>query len=312
MRTLKTLLTAIKRGMDFEDARDALHALGPEAAAAILKEAGRADARVLPVLVMVLADTVYPPALPAMRQWLDHEDEEGVVGPAIYALNQATAAKLDVDAIYGHRRALAAAAEQLAARWDAGENHAPSEEAWLAAQLAKRRAAVEEVPPPDPDISAAERDSLRERLIRLNTTTREWALPRRHALDLAATRRALPIYESVVPGDRRLRDAIAAVAAFLAGELDEDALEAHEEPVRAALREADRIADYNKVYRRYRRPAFKAAAHAAQAVLYLVRLSSGSRLQPMHYSRYALAYSGAGFEAVEAELDWQLAEMDAS
>lgn len=311
MRTLKTLITAIKRGMDFEDARDALHALGPQAASSILAEAERADERVLPVLVMVLADTVYPPALPAMRRWLAHEDEEGVVGPAVYALNQATGATVDVDAIHGDRRALAAAVEAVAARWDAGENHAPSAAAWLDAQLAKRQAQIDDVPPPDPDLSQAERDSLREGLIRLNKTTQEWPLPRRHALDLAATKRALPIFEAVVPGDRRLRDAIAAVEAYLAGELDEDALGTHEEPVRTALREADRIAAYNKVYRRYQRPEYKAAAHVGQAVLYLVGTGEGSRLQPMHFSRNALAYSGAGFDAVKEELAWQLAQLEA-
>jgi hypothetical protein len=61
----------------FDTIRDEIHALGPEVMELVLAFALQKRASdVLDLLVMVLADVGYPPAMPHFVQWLDHENEE--------------------------------------------------------------------------------------------------------------------------------------------------------------------------------------------------------------------------------------------
>jgi HEAT repeat protein len=61
---------------NYEYWRGSLLALGDEALPAILERAlGESDPHTLEMLVIVLVDAMYPPALPHMVEWLDHPDK---------------------------------------------------------------------------------------------------------------------------------------------------------------------------------------------------------------------------------------------
>jgi hypothetical protein len=128
------------------------------------------------------------------------------------------------------------------------------------------------------------------------------------ALDLAAIRRVLPIYEQQAGDGHVLREALNAVEEAIQGR---PTGRSYTEVVTRALQRADRAARYSKAHGRYRNPAAKAAAHVCQGVLYVLSPARNNRLQGLHYARNAIEYAGLGFKAIRAELDWQLAQVRA-
>lgn len=292
---------------DFEDARDRLHTLGPDAAKQVLAAAldpGCGDE--LGVLVMTLADTDYPPALPAMRNWVHHEDIESVVIPALHALNQACGAPCDVDTLYSNWDTLDQVRNTLTERWDAGGQSLPTEDQWLKAKRAKRQAQIADSPPLFPGLTADETAEFRPALILLRKVTEPATNEQLHPLDLAACERLLPVYEQRFPNDPRLRDAVETVFKFLQGTEEATSLVAHEEPVVTCIREANDIAAWNPVHNRYTDPSAKAAAHVAQAVKYLISTEKRNRVASIHSCLDALEYSGAGIEGMRGELKHHL------
>lgn len=287
------------RGGDFEDARDELHRLGPEAMRAVLEAAMEPNAAGLDLLVMVLADSLYPPALPQMRVWMDHEDVELIALPAASALDRSAGGRFEVQRFWsGSRDELRVTFLSLAEWWDSGKASPPSEAEWLAAQRAKKARDAAEVPPPSPQLTSAQQQALRPDVIALRQELAALSPAIQHRLELTAIRRVLRIFEAWAPGDRVLHEALAAAEAGDGS--------AHRDAVTAAVERANEESGWNPTHQRFRRPEVRAASHVAQGVLYALSPEVRNRLQAMHFARDAIEYAGGGFEAVRAELAWQL------
>lgn len=298
------------RKTDFEDARDLLHKLPPEAMRHVLELATAPKAEGRDLLVMALSDVIYPPALPFFRVWIGDEDDENIAMPAISALDRAAGGKFRSDRMWSAFGLVADLRAQIAAWWDAGVDLPSLDEGpWLARQHASRDKDKKDVPPPSPALSAADNQRLHADLVALKQAVDALDPRAAWAIDLAAIRRALPIYDRFAADGHILRDALAAAELALAGT---PFARSHSEPVTDALRRADKAAGYSKAHGRYRDPAARAAAHVCQGVLYALSSSRANRLQGMHYARNAIEYAGGGYTAVRAELDWQLAQVRAS
>jgi hypothetical protein len=156
---------------DFENARDELHALGPTAMSDVLAAAStHPPPRGLELLVMVLADKSYPPALGAFRRWLDHPDLENIAYPAAAALAKHANEQFDTDDLYNlpvpaAKRLL----HEIAAWWDASSHHIPTEAEWLAQQATEQTrdaAPIDHARVAD-QLTPAELDVLRPQIIAL-------------------------------------------------------------------------------------------------------------------------------------------------
>ena len=299
--------------LDFESARDGLHALDPSAMREVLSLAIERDTPGRDLLVMVLADVQYPPALPHLRAWIDDDDLEGIALPAASGLDLVAGKRFRVGRFWsGDQGELPATLDALAAWWDAGVAVA-SEQEWLAAQRAKRRKDRGDVPPPSPALTAAEQQTLYDDLVALAQELARLPAAVQHRLDVAAIARVLPIYRAHAPDDAVLDAAVAALARALDGDAAARAsLARHAELARAATERASAAAGWSKAHGRYRAPDARAAAHVAQGVVYACSEEVRNRLQAMHSARSALEYAGHGFAAVRAELDWQLAQVRAA
>lgn len=299
--------------LDFETARMKLHELPPESMREVFNRATAPRTRRRDMLVMVLADVAYPPALPAMRKWLEDTDIEGIALPAASALDQVADQQFKVSRFWsGHWGELPETLAALAAWWDSGVAEPQDEAQWLAAQLERRARDAAVVPPPSPELDAAARQSLYADTVALKTELGRLPLSVQHVLDIAAIRRALPIYAAYVPGDSTLSDALDLVERTFTTPLTSDQADGYStqrEQVRAATERCNMQAGYSKTYQRYRVPAAKAAANVAQGVLYALNSGSNSRLQAMHFARNAIEYATGELDDVRAELDWQLAQV---
>jgi hypothetical protein len=264
------------------------------------------------LLVMVLADKSYPPALGAFRRWLDHPDLENIAYPAAAALAKHANEQFDTDDLYNlpvpaAKRLL----HEIAAWWDAGSHHIPTEAEWLAQQAAEqtRDAAPLDHARVADQLTPAELDVLRPQIIALKQAFGRLPGATQHRLDAASIKRVLPIYAGFVPDDRVLDDALAALDQFLAGGR---APTMWKKPVANATRAANAAAEWSATHQRWRFPMAKAAAHVAQGVLYALSPELRNRLQAMQYAREALDLAGRGFATVWAELEWQLAQVRAA
>jgi hypothetical protein len=311
-RVVTRILKAYARGGDLEGARDELHDLGPRAKRPILDAASDPKwAECLDLLVMVLADDGYPPALPRMREWIERtgsvDDIEGVALPAASALDAVAGGKFDVDRFWsGDWAELPRTLEAIAAWWDAGVA-VPSEAEWLEEKLGELEEQTADEPPPSPAMTLQQRESLRARTIELVQAFEALDPGTQHRLELQAVRRVLPIYSAHAPSDRRVERAVETVARWLEGASSSEALAVAAEEAGAATQEANTAASWNPVHKGWMRPGAHAAGCVAQAVLYLCSPEPRNRLQTLHFSRDALDQSGAGVEGVRAELEWQLA-----
>ena len=294
-------------GDDFEEARDRIHALGPEAIPAV-----HALATTVPVpegldlLVMVLADVAYPPSLPAMRRWLESDDLDTLAFPAACALGRYASEPFeDLDRIFTLDDA-SDLLEEIANWWDSGEARAPTEDEWLATEQARRQRQIEEVLPQQPDLTTGEKAALDADV---RTLAKEFrALPPvvQLRLDLAAIRRVLPIHAAYAPSDSTLDAAVAALDSFLAGGPDPTTWK---ERVGRLATAAYDDACWNPTHHGWTDPSAKAAGDVAQGLVYVLSTDRSNRLQALHYAREAIEYAGYGFAAVRAELDWQLAQV---
>ncbi len=87
--------------IDFEDARDLLHKMGPDAFPDMLYMAESSDLKhVLEVIVMVLADKDYPPSLPFMVKCISHSETEWIAVPAAMMVDEAYNKKFGAEALY--------------------------------------------------------------------------------------------------------------------------------------------------------------------------------------------------------------------
>lgn len=301
------ILTAYSDSYDFGGTRDALHALGPAMAEHVLAAAldpAWADAH--GVLIMTLADTGYPPALPHMREWMFHEDTQDFAVPSVVTLNSLAGDPFDGDKLYRDWSMLDEMRDELARRWDAGTLRGPTEAEWLREKTEARRAQLADRPPPQPRLSAEEHQALRPMMIALKQAGDR--LPGRvlHARDLDAVERHLALFEARFPSDVRPRHAAEAARRYLAGSLDAAALHAHQDTLSACIKAAKAEARWNNEHKAYHDPSAYAASHVAQAAWYLVSPGDRNRIQAIHFSLNALETHGAGYDAVRAELQHHL------
>lgn len=295
----------------FEDAREALLALGPERSNELLEAALDPDWEdVLGVLVMVLADTGYPPALPHMRAWMFVDDEDTAMS-AVVGLDAAVGSPLDADRIYGDFGSFPTIRDELARRWDAGELQAPSEEDWLRARQGRLRALAADVPPPQPGLSPEERAAFRPVLIELRQRTEHRDAVELHARDLDAVERHLEVFEDLFPKDERPRRAVEAVAAYLDGHLDGAELDTHRRSLQACFEETHAAARWNEVHKAYADPLVKAAGDLVQAAIYLTSPEPRNRVQAIHFCLNAMEASGAGLDSMRAEVQRHFDALDA-
>jgi hypothetical protein len=305
--SVQTVLQAYRRHHDFEDARDELHALGPAAMREVLDVAlARGNGDELGLLVMALSDVLYPPAMPAMREWLEHADIEQIALPAASALDRAAGGRFEVDRYWaGDWTGIRETFAELAAWWDAGEVVLPSEAEWLAERTRKRQAQQHSAPPPSPALGGEQQAAMRPALIALVQDFNLLDPGTQHALEHQAVTRVLPIWRRFAPADRRLSDAMDVIARFLRGAATQAELAPACEDARACIEAARAVAAWNPAHHGWMRPDAKAAADVAQAVVYLCSPEPRNRLQGLHLSRDALEWSGGGADAVRAELAWQ-------
>lgn len=302
---VERIVAGYLRDHEFERARDALHDLPPNAMREVLARATAPGARGRDLLVTALSDVVYPPALPAMRGWLDDADTEAIVLPALSAIDRAVGGRFAADRVWDAYYLWEEIRAAIVAWWDAGEGlPSTDEEPWLREQIAARARDEAAVPPPSPALRSDERQALRADLIALKQAVDALDPRTAWALDLAAIRRVLPIYERHVGDVQVLRGAIEATERAIAG----GPSESHRDAVTEAVRRANAAAGWSKAHDRYRDPGAKAAAHVAQGVLYVLSPEKRNRPQAMHNARDAIEYAGGGFAAVRAELDWQLGQ----
>lgn len=307
MSSVPTVLLRYRDHQDFEAARDQLHALGPAAMREVLAAAhDPAWADALPLLVMALSDVLYPPALSSMRQWMEHDDVEGIALPAASALDRTAGGRFGVDAYWsGDWSGIEDTFAALARWWDEGNACPTSEAAWLAERLAKRTAQQQAVPPPSPALSAADQAELRPILIAMVQGFRALDPRVQHRLEHRAVARVLPIWTRFAPHDARPAEALAVVGRYLRGEASEDALADARQHALACTEQANAAAAWNSIHQAWMRPNAKAAANVAQAIAYLCSPEPGNRLQGLHFARDAVEWSGAGGLAVWDELQWQ-------
>jgi hypothetical protein len=126
---------------EFETLRDKLLALGPEAMPAILNVASHHNSHhMIDLLVTVLADVAYPPAMPMMIEWLNHPTEE-VRFVAAFALDNLANGRFNIESLivggWVQHDQIQAAAPQIQ-RWYHNEGHksVPSLTQWLAQRAA--------------------------------------------------------------------------------------------------------------------------------------------------------------------------------
>ncbi|MFZ0545665.1 MAG: hypothetical protein WAM60_09520 [Candidatus Promineifilaceae bacterium] len=135
-------MTADDYYTSFETLRDELNALGPEALPAVL-DAARSNSshRMIDLLVTVLADAAYPPAMRDMVEWLEHPNEE-VRFVAAYTLDTLADGRFNIEGMIAggwvqHDQIQAAA--PAIRQWfeDDGYRKIPSLPVWLAQRAAR-------------------------------------------------------------------------------------------------------------------------------------------------------------------------------
>ncbi len=128
--------------LQYEDFRDEIHALGPKVMPHVLESAlDEQFAFALDLLVTILADTGYPPAMPYFVAWLDHSNEEIRFASAC-ALDAAAGEKFDVvhmiERGWVQHDKVAEAIPALKTWWrEEGEANVPSEWEWYGQQVLK-------------------------------------------------------------------------------------------------------------------------------------------------------------------------------
>ena len=126
---------------EFETLRDKLIALGPEAMTAVLNAArNNNDHVMIDLLVTVLVDMAYPPAMPMMVEWLNHPNEE-VRFAAAMALDFLADGRFNIESLivggWVQHDQIQAIAPQMQ-EWYHNEGHkrVPSLTQWLAQRAA--------------------------------------------------------------------------------------------------------------------------------------------------------------------------------
>lgn len=301
--TVKSIVAAYVRGKDFDAARDQLHSLDPSVMADVLAAAIAPKAKARELLVMVLADVGYPPAAKQFRTWMDDADIENIALPAACALDAFAGSRFATNRLWD-----AATGEQYVTfdairQWfDAGDIALPSEEQWLTELRDRRARDAAEIPPPSLEITTAEKQSIDTDLVVLKEALEKLPPAVQHRIDVAAIKRALPIYRAYAPADDILDRTVAAIEAD-----DRATVASLVEQVRSATEKANTAANWSRAHQRWRNPAAKAAGHVAQGVLYACSPEVRNRLGAMHNARDAMMFAGQGFAAIRSELDQQLA-----
>ena len=297
----------------FESARDELGNLPPRGMR-FVHQAARSPGvsyDTLDLLVTVLTDLKYPGAAPDMRLWIAHPFEqvawaaayglgvyadEDLLGPGLYEMSDDERSR---------------AMQEIARRWDAGDIDVPTLAEWADEVRERRwqraRELNENPPPPDPRLTPEQEEYLRPKTIELADSFDELAPGDQYRVDLEATKRVLDIYTEWADDEAPVVEAVEAVETYLDdGAVSKRQLAEYVERVGQVVRDAQSAADWSNQLGRYLRPDATAAHHVAQAVQYLCRPEERNRLQACHFARDGLIYSGAGFEVVEEELDWQI------
>lgn len=130
--------------VEFETLRDELNRLAPTAQATVLAAAREyGDHDIIDLLVTVLADNAYPPAMPMFVQWLDHPNDEVRFAAAI-ALDMVANGRFGIESMieggWVQHDQIRAAVPTMRAWWQEEGKEAVSTTAqWLAQQEAKRQ-----------------------------------------------------------------------------------------------------------------------------------------------------------------------------
>jgi hypothetical protein len=292
-----------RKGAHPDDGRYAIHDLGPDVMPEVLSLAKDAKGQALRMLAIVLADVVYPPALPSMRGWLDDDDEELRLTAAC-GLDAALGKRFKVvDLVSGPAGLLTQAIAALRNAWDEAPA-APSTEAWLVEQRRKYEADRRVVPPPERRLSEAERVALYPLQVELKQRYDRLSAAAQHRLDHQAVERALPLWAAVFPDDDTLHEAWRRVGRHLDGDLVN--LADLQEQVSDAIKRASRQANYSTSHKRYRDREAAAAYAVGQGVFYLISTSRPNRLVGAGFCRQAMTQAGLDVSAVRADLELSL------
>lgn len=130
--------------IEFETLRDELNRLDPTAQATVLTAAREhGDHDIIDLLVTVLADNAYPPAMPMFVQWLDHPNDEVRFAAAI-ALDMVANGRFGIESMieggWVQHDQIRAVVPAMRAWWqEEGKEAVPTTAQWLAQQEAKRQ-----------------------------------------------------------------------------------------------------------------------------------------------------------------------------
>ncbi|MDJ0756882.1 MAG: HEAT repeat domain-containing protein [Ardenticatenaceae bacterium] len=136
-------------GTEFESLRDLFLGLGLDILPDVLQEANQPrNRRLQELLIMVLADHHYPPAMPHFVEWLDHENEE-IRFIAAMSLDHLANGRFAISSMivkgWVQHDQIAAAVPDIQAWWRAEwANSVPSEAEWRAKKETKRPATDQE------------------------------------------------------------------------------------------------------------------------------------------------------------------------
>ena len=259
----------------------------------------------LDMLVIKMADVVYPPALLHFRRWLDegHFDLQVTAACALdSALGQGKEKKpFDiVGKIGGPQRLLREAMDALRVAWDAAPV-SPELDVCINAERAFNRE-VKDVPPREPTLSPEHAQQ------RLKSHRKAAALLKRlppllaHRVDHALAGRLLPLWSAAFPDDDSLARVHAVVGKHLNGEIKSSVVYAQRPIVGEAVTKAGKAAAYSQRHRRWRNLKAAAAYSVGQCFHYLIDTSSSARGVGSGFGYNAIVLAGLGGKACLVEV----------
>ncbi|MCP3926175.1 MAG: hypothetical protein GY714_26725 [Desulfobacterales bacterium] len=307
---IKEILERYKnRSIDFEDARDEIHLLGPVATSDVLlmAESGRYEYG-LDVLAMVLADYDYP-AISFFLKCLENDDVEGVALPAAFYFDKLYNKKFKVDDILNHARGLSGMASAFKEIKEYCIKNMPktiSVNEWLTIKMKEFNLKHEAHIPEQPLNSYDENESIYDLEVELAQKLSKLSFDDHVKFDIECSKRITHLCLQ----DKEYKDipykALETAESIINTEKHHEDIDKLREKIKESLNEANNRAKWNNIKNGYENPKAYSAVCAAQTILYAISDSKNRGAAAQGFARDSIEYAGLGFTSVKEELTWQL------